>query len=180
MFSSLTLSSPALLSFTFLLLIHFGSTAFMTGLIWLIQIVHYPLFAQVGLESHLNYHRLHVAKITWIVAPVMLIECACTFLLWMSLFNPFPMNEGPSLTLLYQLPFFRNLIWGGALILALIWLSTAFLQVPDHGKLAQIFDPSIHQHLVYTNWIRTIGWSIRLIISGGLLYLFIYTLSVNQ
>ena len=31
-----------------LLLLHAGATFFMCGLIWFVQIVHYPLFAQVG------------------------------------------------------------------------------------------------------------------------------------
>ena len=31
-----------------LLLLHAAATLFMTGLIWFVQVVHYPLFARVG------------------------------------------------------------------------------------------------------------------------------------
>jgi hypothetical protein len=39
-----------------LLLVHGFATLYMTGLIWFVQLVHYPLFAQVGRHAHLSYH----------------------------------------------------------------------------------------------------------------------------
>ncbi|MCK6525129.1 hypothetical protein L6R49_27300, partial [Myxococcota bacterium] len=36
------------MSSTLLLLIHAAATWFMVGLIWFVQIVHYPLFSAVG------------------------------------------------------------------------------------------------------------------------------------
>ena len=52
----------------------------MTGLIWLIQCVHYP-FAQVGAEAFQDYHARHTQWITPIVGPLMLIELGTAFLL---------------------------------------------------------------------------------------------------
>ena len=176
-----SLITPSFFSsfFVLLLLIHLCSTAFMTGLIWLIQHVHYPLFAEVGLENHLDYHRLHVFKITWIVVPVMLVECGCTFLLWLALFNTELTSSNPLLISFYQLPSFRILVWGGALLLALIWMSTACLQVPAHNLLSQSFNTDVHEYLVRWNWIRTIGWSARLVLSAWMLYLFVYHTTTN-
>jgi hypothetical protein len=49
----------------------------------------------------------------------------------------------------------------GAGILLLIWLSTALLQAPAHGRLGKGYDRSVHQGLVRSNWIRTLAWWAR-------------------
>jgi hypothetical protein len=46
-------------------------------------------------------------------------------------------------------------------LVAVIWLSTALLQVPAHGRLSAGFDAETGGFLVATNWIRTIAWSLR-------------------
>jgi sterol desaturase/sphingolipid hydroxylase (fatty acid hydroxylase superfamily) len=52
-----------------------AATWFMVGLIWFVQVVHYPLFAAVPAgEPFAAYHRQHVRRTTWVVAPVMLVE----------------------------------------------------------------------------------------------------------
>lgn len=55
----------------------------------------------------------------------------------------------------------RGAAWAGLALLAVIWLSTAVLQVPAHGRLAGGFHPHHHRFLVRTNWIRTVGWTLR-------------------
>lgn len=52
------------------------ATWLMTGVIWTVQIVHYPLFAGVGPDRFLDYARAHTARIIRLVAPVMLVELA--------------------------------------------------------------------------------------------------------
>jgi hypothetical protein len=49
----------------------------------------------------------------------------------------------------------------GLALLAVIWLSTALVQVPCHKRLSQGFDAATHRRLVGTNWIRTVAWSLR-------------------
>jgi hypothetical protein len=56
------------------------------------------------------------------------------------------------------------LSWTGLALVAVIWLSTAALQVPSHAKLVQGFDPAIGSFLVQTNWIRTVGWTARAVV----------------
>ena len=46
-------------------------------------------------------------------------------------------------------------------LLAVIWLSTALLQVPCHNVLSLGFNSVVHQRLLRTNWIRTAAWSLR-------------------
>jgi hypothetical protein len=53
----------------------------MTGLIWCIQVVHYPLFENVGKDNFASFHSLHSIRITYIVLPVMCIEILTSFLL---------------------------------------------------------------------------------------------------
>ncbi len=135
-----------------LLLVHAAATLFMTGLIWFVQIVHYPLFAAVGADGFARYEQLHSARTTWVVMPVMLVELAtAALLLWMA--------DAQT----------RSLARAGAALLAVIWLSTFFLQVPRHSQLTAGFDPAAHAALVSTNWIRTLAWSARAVLALALL-----------
>ena len=54
-----------------LLLIHAGATLYMTGLIWFVQVVHYPLMARVGEDGFAEYEKHHQRLTTWVVAPPM-------------------------------------------------------------------------------------------------------------
>ncbi|MFN3152971.1 hypothetical protein [Bremerella sp.] len=128
-----------------ILLVHVVTTWYMIGLIWFVQVVHYPLLAAVGREQFTDYERRHVASTTWVVGPPMLLELfSAVFLLWVR----------PASIELW-------LVWVGLIALLLIWASTFFLQVPCHEKLSRSFDESAHRQLVRTNWLRTIAWSIR-------------------
>ena len=124
-----------------LLLTHAAATWFMTGLIWCIQVVHYPLFARVGAAGYRDYQLAHQSLISLVVGPAMLIEAAATALLLAT------RSDAVTIT--------------GAALLAVVWLSTAFLQVPLHHALATGFDADAHSRLVSTNWIRTLAWSAR-------------------
>ena len=50
------------------------STAAMTGLIWLIQVVQYPLMGSVGTEQFVSYEQQHCNRITPVVMPLMTVE----------------------------------------------------------------------------------------------------------
>ena len=64
-------------------LTHVAATMFMTGVIWFVQIVHYPLFSGVGKAEFSAYEQRHTALTTWVVAPPMLIEAlTALMLLW--------------------------------------------------------------------------------------------------
>lgn len=64
-----------------LLLLHVAITWALVGLIWTIQIVHYPLFEQVGEDSFVTYHARHMWLITWVAGPLMLAEVGIAALL---------------------------------------------------------------------------------------------------
>ena len=132
-------------------MLQIAATFALAGFIWHIQCVAYPLFAKVDAAAFPEYHREHCRRITWVVAPLMLIECVTA--LWL-------IFTQPNLLLVVSLG-----------PLALIWISTAFVQVPLHQRLtAGGKDEAIIQHLIRTNWIRTLAWSSRAILIGALIY----------
>jgi len=128
-----------------LLLLHFAATLLMIGVIWFVQVVHYPLFAKTGSADFRSYEQRHTSLTTWVVAPPMLVEGITALLLFW--FRPTGVST-------WQLSI-------GLLLLGIIWLSTALVQVPCHNLLSQGFDPVVHQRLVGTNWMRTVAWSAR-------------------
>ena len=129
----------------YLLLAHLAATLFMVGLIWFVQIVHYPLFAQVGEEVFQLYSEAHSRLTSYVVGPPMLLEAGTALLL---------VIRRPEGVPLY-------LALAGLTLVAVIWLSTALLQVPRHTALGSGFDRSAWRGLVGTNWIRTAAWSVR-------------------
>ncbi|HVE57023.1 MAG TPA: hypothetical protein VNB22_09355 [Pyrinomonadaceae bacterium] len=135
-------------------ILQIASTLFLTGVIWVIQIVQYPFFAYVGAENFTKYHDDYRFWITPIVAPAMIIELLTAIFL---LFYP-PENIN------------LKLIWLGLVLTLLVWASTFFVQVPLHEKLAHGFNSQTLTALVDTNWIRTVCWSLR----GGLVLYFVW------
>lgn len=127
------------------LLAHVASTVFMVGLIWFVQVVHYQLMGVIGKTEFSAYEQRHTSLTTWVVGPPMLVEGATALLLFS--FRP----SGVPIWLLCA----------GIILLAIIWLSTFFLQVPCHETLFLGFDAVVHRRLVLTNWIRTVAWNLR-------------------
>lgn len=51
--------------------------------------------------------------------------------------------------------------WLGLAILGIIWISTAFVQVPLHARLEGGWDGVAIERLIRSNWLRTIPWTMR-------------------
>lgn len=128
-----------------LLVLHAALTWVLVGLILTVQLVHYPLFARVGVAGYAAYQREHVTRITGLVAPLMGAELGTG--VWLAL-RPPPAVPAAS-------------AWLGLALTGLIWLSTALVQSPLHGRLAAGFDPARHARLVTTNRWRTAAWLAR-------------------
>lgn len=124
-----------------LTLVELVVAAVLTGLIWTIQVVHYPLFANVGREHFAAYEAAHTQTITLLVGPLMVVEVAL------------------GLAALFLAPsWLRAFAFG---LVVVIWVSTAFLQVPLHNRLGAGFDEAAQRALVMSNWLRTASWSLR-------------------
>lgn len=147
-----------------ILIAHAAATLYMTGLIWFVQVVHYPLMAAVGREGFAAYESAHARLTTFVVAPGMLVEALCAGLLVLGLFEAgLPADRTPD-----RLTYWLILL--GAAALLLVWATTFLVSVPLHGKLSAGFDARAHALLVNTNWIRTFLWSSRAAIACTLLY----------
>ena len=141
------------------LLANVASTLMLVGLIWFVQVVHYPQFARVGADRFTQYQSEHVRLTKWVVALPMLVEAAT------------------SAALVWQPPLqdLDSACWAGLSLVIVIWVSTAVLQVPRHNALAKGLDSKAHRGLVLSNWIRTVAWSLR-----GVLVLFLVNQSVTR
>ena len=137
---------------TTILLINLFSSFFLCGLIWTIQLVHYPMFHYLdGSEfaSHMNQHK---SRISVIVVPVMVIELVSSG--WLAL--------SAEILRVYH-------ITGLAVVIA-IWLVTFLIQVPQHNRLSAGKDDEVIGKLVRGNRIRTLLWSAKSLIGIAILY----------
>ncbi|MBD3672174.1 MAG: hypothetical protein HUJ26_01495 [Planctomycetaceae bacterium] len=128
-----------------LFLTHVVATLFMLGLIWVVQLVIYPLFAEIPSTAFSAYEKAYQHRITLIVLPVMSIELITGGMILL--------DHTPELGRLLQ--------WYNFAGILMIWASTFFLQVPCHTILTTQFVPELHRKLVISNWIRTVLWTVR-------------------
>lgn len=114
-------------------------------IIWLVQVIIYPVFLQVKESEFVAWHHGYCNAIGFFVLPVMslqLIETASTC-------------------------FFS----GGYLSIAKIgsvigaWIVTFLCSAPYHKKLQKGKDFDVISRLIRTNWIRTILWSLAFVLS---------------
>ena len=84
----------------------------------------------------------------------MFVELGTSFMLWTS--------RPENLT--------NTAVTTGIILVVVIWASTFFLQVPQHGKLSLGFDAAAHASLVSSNWIRTIAWSLRGVLTAWMVW----------
>lgn len=117
----------------------------MVGLIWTIQILHYPTFHYVMEDRFLKFHAFHSSRITFIVMPVMFIELISA--IWLIVFFPH-----------------SQILNVNAMGVVGIWVATFFALVPLHSKLSVGKELQTLDRMVRNNWIRTLLWSVRLVL----------------
>ena len=125
----------------------------MFGVIWMVQIVHYPLMRFASGEQFARFETEHQMRISWVVGPLMLIEGVCVLAFLFA----------PPAGLPWWLP------WAGAGVEAIAIGTTVFVSAPLHGRLNAHFDQATLDRLVATNWIRTIAWTCRAAVAIAML-----------
>jgi len=127
-----------------LLLIHLISTSLMVGIIWVIQVVHYPSFHYIGKSRYISFQKFHMEGISYIVIPVMLLESMSGFILIYDELNP--------------------ILLISMVLLLSIWMLTAFFFSSLHQKLVSGYEEETVRKLVKINWLRTALWTLRLVL----------------
>ena len=117
----------------------------MMGVIWSVQLVQYPLFAQVGEMDFVGYHETHVQRISFVVVPLMLLELSSGALLLLVA------SSNSSLLLAFAL-------------LLVAWGATFLVQVPLHRELSSGRNAQSIRRLIRNNWIRTFAWTGRVVL----------------
>lgn len=128
-----------------ILLVNLAATWTMIGIIWFVQLVHYPLFSQIGQDAFQEYQLAHIQRTSQLVLVPMFIEAGTAGMLLL---------DTPD-----AIPLWAALL--GAVLVGVIWLFTLIVEVPYHNSLTQGYDEAAIQRLVRSNWIRTLLWSGR-------------------
>lgn len=123
-----------------------AASAIMCGIIWFVQVIHYPLLASVPGEAGAAYARLNRRRTAWVVLPPMIVEAMAAA--W-CVYRP---PAGVS----------RPLAVAGLGLVAAVWISTLAVQMPLHERLGREgCRAELVARLVASNWPRTILWTAR-------------------
>lgn len=124
-------------------------TLYMSGMIWSMQILEYPLFALVGQQEFPAYHRRHNRGLPFLV----ILPSLGAFI--------------SAVVLIFTRPAHHPL-WASIVITvldALIIIATVAREAPLHAQLdREGYSPVLIRQLVLGNWIRTLLWTINAIL----------------
>ena len=140
-------------NFALVLFVHLIFTSVMTGVIWVIQIVHYPSFHFVEKELYTAFQKFHMNRISIIVIPIMLSELITGLLLLLDKSSK------------------SSLLITSFVILILIWAITGVFFSKAHNKLIIGYQELVVNQLVVMNWVRTLLWTLRLLLLTCFVYL---------
>jgi hypothetical protein len=120
--------------------VHLAATAYLAGLVWVVQLVVYPGFRLVGpTERWAGYHARHTTAISYAVGPAWLAQAVTVAALLLT--DPSP------------------LVLLAAALAATTLVVTVAVSVPLHTRLGQAYDDAVAARLVSTNWLRTAAWT---------------------
>ena len=139
----------------YLFVIHLVSTSFMVGVIWIVQLVHYPTFLFIDEQKSNDFQKFHMSRISYIVMPAMTTE----------------LFSGIYIYIYSNMAIDSNLFLLALTVLIINWIITALVFVKMHNKLLINYKIEIISLLVKWNWLRTLLWSVRLILLLRMAYL---------
>lgn len=137
---------------TVLVTAHLISTLVLVGVIWTVQLVHYPLMDLVGRERFPAYEAAHAPRMAAVVMLPWTVQGVTT----------------AGLLLAPPLGVPKALLWAAAVAAAIPVAVTVVWSVPAHRRLADGFDAQVHRRLVATNWLRTAAWTTHGVLAVGI------------
>lgn len=136
-------------------ILHLVSTSIMVGVIWIIQLVHYPTFLFIDKQKYMKFQEFHMSRVSYIVMPTMIAELFSG--IYILFYNNVLMVN--TFFLLASFSLFLN------------WVITALVFVKIHNGLLIKYEKNIILLLVKLNWLRTILWSLRLVFLTIIIFL---------
>ena len=118
----------------------------MAGVIWMVQLVHYPSFLYVDKNKYKRFQEFHMSGIGFIVGPLMAVE----------------LITGAMLLIIYKIS--NIYLFSSMLLLVGIWFLTAIVFTRIHSKLLNGYSEKLIHDLIRFNWSRTIMWTTRLVL----------------
>lgn len=139
---------------TALLVAQVVASGMMAGIIWFVQVVHYPLFTAAAPTDGGDYARENQRRTAGVVLPPMLVEAAAAG--WLTVVPPAAIGRGAAVA--------------GLVMVVLLWASTLAVQMPLHARLAREGHASATvAKLVRSNWPRTLLWTARAVLAAWML-----------
>lgn len=126
----------------------------LAGMIWTIQVVHYPLFELVG-GDFVSYEAMHSSRISLLLLGPWVVQGVTTA--WILLARPVGVPGW--------------MVWAAAALAAATVIVTVLVSVPQHALLGDGFDVVAHATLVRTNWWRVAAWSGHAVLAVWMLLL---------
>lgn len=146
---------PVRIAAVALLVVHLVAVAYLTGLVWVVQLVVYPGFRTVGPgPAWPAFHDAHGRAMGLAVGP------------------PWAVQGGTLAVLLLDRPDGVPLwlvLLAGVLGLATVGVTLVW-SVPLHGRL-QPYDPGAAERLLATDWLRTAAWTAGLACAAAMILL---------
>lgn len=127
------------------LIVSTAATWAMVGLIWMVQLVHYPMLATYSAAAPATAAADHQRRISWVVGPLMAAEGVSALILLADRPDTMPTWSA----------------WAAAALLGVALTSTVVVQVPLHARLAERHDVRDAARLISSNWVRTVAWTMR-------------------
>jgi len=119
-------------------------TLYMSGMIWSMQILEYPLFAPVGPKEFPAYHRRHNRGLPFLVILPSLAAFASAIIV---------IFTRPA-----RLPLWASIVV--AVLDLCIFIATVVREAPLHAQLdREGYQAPLMRQLVQGNWIRTVLWT---------------------
>ena len=128
-----------------LLLAALVSTSVSAGIVWFLQLNHYPLYREVPKSALPDYIAKHNRRLLLPVVMPMLVAIATSA--WLAISRP--RGLPPAVVVVLAIDIFA------------IVVSTVALQGPAHVKLEREGHERLIEIIVRSNWIRTFGWTIN-------------------
>jgi hypothetical protein len=123
-------------------------TLYMSGMIWSMQILEYPLFALVGPKEFPAYHQRHNRGLPFLVIlPSIAAFVSAVVLIF---------------TRSARLPLWTTIVV--AVLDLFVIIATVAREAPLHGQLdREGYSPTVIRQLVQGNWVRTVLWTVNAI-----------------